>query len=213
MVTEDQRPTALLLLGPTGVGKTPLGLELEDRGLWGRRCVHFDFGANLRKGAEGDLPEELLGNDERTFLERVIKSGALLEDDQFPIARKILNHFLLDRRVDDAALIVLNGLPRHAGQAAAVESIVAVRAVITLTCEAATVLERIRTNAGGDRGERSDDDPASIRRRLATYAERTQPLVDYYRLRSVCIIQLPVGLTTSAGQLCDTLQGMRPTRI
>lgn len=213
MVTEDQRPTALLLLGPTGVGKTPLGLELEDRGLWGRRCVHFDFGANLRKGAEGDLPEELLGNDERTFLERVIKSGALLEDDQFPIARKILNHFLLERRVDDAALIVLNGLPRHAGQAAAVESIVAVRAVITLTCEAATVLERIRTNAGGDRGERSDDDPASIRRRLATYAERTQPLVDYYRLRSVCIIQLPVGLTTSAGQLCDTLQGMRPTRI
>jgi hypothetical protein len=39
---------ALLLLGPTGAGKTPLGDWLEAHGLWGRPCHHFDFGANLR---------------------------------------------------------------------------------------------------------------------------------------------------------------------
>ena len=39
---------AVLLLGPTGAGKSPLGDWLEARGLWGRPCHHFDFGANLR---------------------------------------------------------------------------------------------------------------------------------------------------------------------
>ncbi len=42
-------PKAILLLGPTGSGKTPLGQALEKKGLAGRRCVHFDFGANLRE--------------------------------------------------------------------------------------------------------------------------------------------------------------------
>ncbi|MCX7427258.1 MAG: hypothetical protein NTW96_16720 [Planctomycetia bacterium] len=45
----DTRNDAMLLLGPTGSGKTPLGDLLERRGLGGRRCVHFDFGAHLRR--------------------------------------------------------------------------------------------------------------------------------------------------------------------
>jgi len=42
------RNPAVLLLGPTGAGKTPLGEMIEARGLWGMSCLHFDFGANLR---------------------------------------------------------------------------------------------------------------------------------------------------------------------
>ena len=44
---------AILLLGPTGSGKSPLGDELEANGLNGRRCLHFDFGRRLRRAAEG----------------------------------------------------------------------------------------------------------------------------------------------------------------
>ena len=46
-----------LLVGPTGLGKTPPGDELERRGFLGRRCVHLDFGANLRRIAAAPEPE------------------------------------------------------------------------------------------------------------------------------------------------------------
>ena len=42
-------PHALLLIGPTGSGKTPLGELLERSGLWGRPCRHFDFGERMRR--------------------------------------------------------------------------------------------------------------------------------------------------------------------
>ena len=199
-------PTALLLLGPTGVGKTPLGEALEGGGLWGRRCEHFDFGANLRRGAAGQLPNGLLSDDERRFLANVLESGALLEDEQFAIAQKILGSFMQERGIDAGTMIVLNGLPRHTGQAAAMQALVTVRAVISLTCTPETVLERVRTDAGGDRAGRGDDDPDAVRRRLAIYAERTSPLVAYYRERGAHIVVQPVGLTTTADGLRTALQ-------
>jgi adenylate kinase len=208
-----QLPAALLLLGPTGAGKTPLGVELEDRGLWGRRCVHFDFGANLRRGAVGQLPDGLLTNDEQRFLVKVIESGALLEDEQFAIAEKIIRAFIQERGVDSNTFVVLNGLPRHAGQATALQPLVAMRAVINMTCDAATVLERIRTNAGGDRVERADDDPDSVRRRLDIYRERTAPLVEFYRNAGVRIIDLPVGVNTTAADLRTALQKQRIAKV
>lgn len=48
------RLPAVLLLGPTGAGKTPLGRICAQRGLWGRSCTHVDFGACLRRAAAGD---------------------------------------------------------------------------------------------------------------------------------------------------------------
>ena len=47
------RQPGILLLGPTGSGKTPLGDRLQIRDLWGRRCHHFDFGVRLRDVAYG----------------------------------------------------------------------------------------------------------------------------------------------------------------
>jgi hypothetical protein len=40
---------AILLVGPTGSGKTPLGALCEKKGLWQSRVFHFDFGAILRR--------------------------------------------------------------------------------------------------------------------------------------------------------------------
>ncbi len=39
---------SILLLGPTGVGKSPLGDVIAQHGLFGRLCHQFDFGSELR---------------------------------------------------------------------------------------------------------------------------------------------------------------------
>jgi len=185
---------AILLLGPTGSGKSPLGDTLAERGLHGRRCAHFDFGAQLRAAVSGESPAEL---DEAhiAFLHDVLERGALLEDEQFHIAETILRAFL---DAHPGQLVVLNGLPRHIGQARDVDGIVRVEAVVELACSPETVLERIRTNAGGDRSGRTDDTLDAVRRKLALYAERTEPLVEHYRAEGAKAVVIEVGTATSA---------------
>jgi adenylate kinase len=76
---------ALLLLGPTGSGKSPLGDRLEARGLWSVRCAHFDFGANLRAEAAdfgnikaGDADPGEFTSAERAAILNSLATGALL---------------------------------------------------------------------------------------------------------------------------------------
>lgn len=76
-----KRLQAILLVGPTGSGKTPLGELLQRKGLWQRRCCHFDFGWNLRRIVEGEVSPEYLTQEEMTFLHWVLHSGALLGDE------------------------------------------------------------------------------------------------------------------------------------
>ena len=66
----------LLLVGPTGAGKTPLGDCIESRGLWNRRWVHFDFAANLREAVAQNRPDGFLSLDDLSFLRRVLETGA-----------------------------------------------------------------------------------------------------------------------------------------
>ncbi len=49
---------SILLLGPTGAGKSPLGNQMEQNGIRGKRCFHFDFGHELRSIAEHNLQPE-----------------------------------------------------------------------------------------------------------------------------------------------------------
>ena len=197
------RHEAILLIGPTGSGKTPLGDLLEERGLppSGRRCVHFDFGRELRRIARED--DALFDADEVAFIRDVLEEGALLENEHFHVAEKILTAFLAGRlgpqagiRDPQSALVVLNGLPRHVGQAADVDRIVDIRAVIRLNCTPEIVLERIRTNAGGDRVRRADDDLAAVRSKLALFAERTKPLLAHYAARGATALEIEVTANT-----------------
>ena len=200
----EHRPDAVLILGPTGSGKTPLGRELETRGLAGRRCRHFDFGAELRALADRD-PESVLTEGETAVVRRSLSEGTLLEDRDFPIAGKILDHFLRRGSAESGDLVILNGLPRHDGQAEAVQGRVRIRMVVLLECPAETAGLRIEQDSGGDRSGRTDGDPQAVARRLKDYESRTRPLADYYKYRGVSLIRPAVGLQESGAGIYETL--------
>jgi adenylate kinase family enzyme len=196
---------AILLLGPTGSGKTPLGDWLQAAGLAGQRCVHFDFGGNLRQVVAENRADAAVSLQDLAFLRGVLATGALLEDEQFPLAERILRRFLHLQAVDAHTWVLLNGLPRHPGQAAAVSQLLDVRAVVHLACSAQTVVERIRRDTGGDRAARNDDDRDAIRRKLTIYAERTALLLEFYRSRSVPVITVGVTAEMTPRQMSDKL--------
>jgi adenylate kinase len=196
---------AVLLLGPTGAGKTPLGDWLETHGLWGRRCHHFDFGACLRTTVAAG-PDERFDRREIEFLQSVLAEGVLLENDSFHLAEKILDAFIARRAVQPGAWIVMNGLPRHVGQAQALERRLEVCAVIQLECEARVIRERLRRDTGGDRAVRTDDTDELVARKLAIYAERTRPLVSHFRQRGARLIGLEVGIETQPAELAERVE-------
>ena len=182
----------MLLLGPTGAGKTPLGDALARHGLWGRRCAHFDFGAQLRRLVEVDRPDDVAGADDLAVLRRVLQTGALLEDEQLPLALRIVDAFLAAHCPQPSTLVVLNGLPRHRGQAEGIRPLLDVTTVALLECSPEVVLGRIAGNVGGDRTARADDDREAVRRKLDIFRERTEPLVDYYRRAGARIERIAV---------------------
>jgi adenylate kinase family enzyme len=200
------RREAVLLVGPTGAGKTPLGDALERRGLLGRRCVHFDFGRNLRAVAEGD--DFGLSSDERDHVRRVLGEGLLLENNRFGIALKILSVFIERRRMESGDLLVMNGLPRHKGQAAAVDAVLNVALVVLLDAAPDVLLDRIRLNSGGDRAGRTDDSPAEVANKIAIFEARTAPLLDRYESGGVRVARIEVRAGTTADEALDRLEVM-----
>jgi adenylate kinase len=201
---EEKRYSAVLLLGPTGSGKTPLGQLVERRGLWGLRCLHFDFGHELRQSVcEGC---HILTDPERELVNLMLGTGALLEDEHFSIAIKLLEDFMLRNHAELRTLIILNGLPRHTGQAERMQEIVRMQAVISLECTPETAMQRIRTDAGGDRAGRIDDSLAEVKRKLDLFKQRTAPLVDYYQVRHFGIISVEVIPSSTAADTLDKIE-------
>ncbi|MCE5326388.1 MAG: nucleoside monophosphate kinase [Planctomycetaceae bacterium] len=191
-------PQAILLLGATGTGKTPLGAMIARRGLWARNCRHFDFGEHLRQiAARGRWPG--LDDADVAVVKAALGGGALLEDEHFHIAAAILRGFIAAAAPED--VIVLNGLPRHAGQARDVAGLVDVRAVIELCCPAEAVLQRIVANTGGDRAGRADDAASAVAAKLEIYRARTAALVEHYRTRGAATISVEVGVETTADEM------------
>ena len=127
----DSPYRAIILLGPTGSGKTPLGETLAARGLielevpdgdvsepslgetgpgcpqsvghtprrtGSRRCEHFDFGQNLRDVATCPEADQAVSASDLDLVRRVLASGALLEDSDFPLAERLLKSFLVRTR-------------------------------------------------------------------------------------------------------------------
>ena len=200
---------AVLLLGPTGAGKTPLGRLIEQRGLWREKCLHFDFGDTLRQLVARNQPDELIGPKDIELLRRVLESGALLEEKHFPIAGRILQSCMAAGGADRNTWIILNGLPRHVGQARAIDAFLDVRVVVRLECSSETVFERIGANVGGDRTERTDDDLGAVGKRLAIFNRRTSALLEHYRRRGATIEVVKVTAAMMPQQMWELLDRRR----
>ncbi|MBT4513132.1 MAG: hypothetical protein HOC20_13105 [Chloroflexi bacterium] len=196
----------VLLIGVTGSGKTPLGNTCVQEGLWGRRCCHFDFGANLRRvAATGGGNGSLLTDKDISIVANSLRTGALLENDNFHIAQGILMGFAEEKKLGNDDLLLLNGMPRHIGQAEDVDVLVDVGTVVHLNCTPEVVYERIRMNSGGDRSERLDDSFEEIEKKVKLFEERTFPLLNHYQGKCVKMREYNVLAGTTAENIHDWL--------
>ncbi len=192
---------AVLLLGPTGSGKSPVGALLERRG--GFR--HLDFGAELRAAAAG---ERGLPPDDAAFVQHLLDTHALLPDARFRIAEALLDAFLRRTGFDpEREVLVLNGLPRRVTQARALAARVRVEHVVVLECDAETARARVarrRRGEGLDHAGRADDAADAVERKLALYARETGPLVAHYAAQpGVRLARLAVAADTREEELAE----------
>jgi adenylate kinase family enzyme len=194
---------AILLVGPTGSGKTPLGDYLTEKNLNNIKFAHFDFGEHLRNAA---LKTEINGltSKDIEYIKKVLSSGALLENENFYIAGTLLDNFI-EKNARSGEVIILNGLPRHTGQAENILKKVNIKAVISLECTPQTVLERIGKNSGGDRTSRVDDELSLVKKKLETFSKRTAPLIEFFSSKSAQILKLNVETSTQPDTLAKII--------
>ena len=184
---------AILLLGPTGVGKSPLGDILAQNGLFGRTCRHLDFGSELRGAVSGGQRSAAYSTTELDFIHGVLERGLLLENEHFSLAEKIISLYLDRVGFSQHEVLVFNGIPRHAGQAHDIATIAAIHALVVLDCSADNVACRIRENVGGDRTVRIDDNMDLIKKKLSIFQERTAPLIDHYTQLGCALYRISVS--------------------
>ena len=200
------RHRALLLLGPTGSGKTPLGELLQRHGLWGRACRHFDFGANLRQIVAENRPDDRISAGDIEFLRMCSGPAPCWRTNISPWLAEFSTALLPPKLSIAQDWLVLNGLPRHVGQARVLENFLSVEAVIRLECTPETVMERIWANSGGDRTDRPDDSPQDVVKKMAVFSLRTVPLVNYYEERGTRVETISVTPETGPDKIIYLLE-------
>jgi adenylate kinase len=174
---------------------------MERRGVGGRRCLHFDFGALLRDVAGGGAADFGLASEEIETVRASLATGALFEDRDLPMIAKLLTGFGARRGFTAGTLLILNGLPRHREQALALAPIVSVERVVSLEAAPDVIEARMRRDPGGDRSGRVDDVPAAIARRLDIFRRRTAPLLELYRERGIPLVRVTVTAAMTAPEM------------
>ncbi len=194
---------ATLIMGPTGAGKTPLGDYATAQSSPQQPVRHFDFGAQLRLIA-ATRAQQSISPQASTIIREALASGRLLQPKEFFVAREILTAFLTE--TPPGTLLLLNGLPRSVDQARAMAATVRIQHLIVLEATAEIILQRIRTNQGGDRTGRTDDTPGAIQNRLARYQQQTQPLLAYFSRQATAICRVPIQVDTTPAHIWNQYQ-------
>ena len=189
----------LVLLGPPGSGKGTQGERLNED----LRLPYYATGDILRAAVRDETE---LGKTAKRYMD----AGDLVPDE---VIVGVIAEALDSEEARDG--FILDGFPRTTPQAEALDAKLAdlgraVNAVLLIdvgddevvrrlggrrTCEANGHVFHVDFNPPQQEGVcdidgsplivRDDDKPEVIRKRLATYHEKTEPLVDYYDSRSV----------------------------
>lgn len=161
----------LILLGPPGCGKGTQAQILQDR--FG--AVQLSTGDMLRAAVKA-------GTELGKKAEAIMNAGKLVPDD--------LIVSMIAERIDEpdcANGFILDGFPRTVAQAEALDAMLAEKGlsldhVIELEVDEAALFARIEGRAAESGGSaRADDNPETLKRRLAVYREQTAPILPYYR--------------------------------
>ncbi|SFK34708.1 Adenylate kinase [Rhodanobacter glycinis] len=180
----------LVLLGAPGSGKGTQAARLKsDLGV-----PHISTGDMLRAAVAAGTPTGLKAK-------AVMDAGQLVSDD-------ILLAMLEERlaQPDATTGFILDGYPRNLAQADALDHLLTrigqpLDAVIKLEVPNEAIIGRceIRFKAEG----RADDNPDTVRKRLAIYAEQTAPVADFYARRG------KLQVVDGVGELADVTARVR----
>jgi adenylate kinase len=161
----------LIIFGPPGAGKgTQAKILQSENGL-----AQLSTGDMLRAAIAAGTP---LGKQAKPIMDR----GELVSDD-------LVVGIIGDRldQPDCAQGAVFDGFPRTVAQAEALDGMLAARkaaidGVIELRVDDDAMVGRMETRVRENPGAaRADDNPETLRKRLAVYHSQTAPLLDYYR--------------------------------
>jgi adenylate kinase len=208
----------LVLIGPPGSGKGTQALRLAER----YAVPHISTGDILRGAVRARTPLGLQ-------VAATLASGALVGDG-------LMTNLVRERlgKRDAAGGFVLDGFPRTVVQARALDQMPAAQALIVALIDVADeeIVRRLGSRrvcdncritqsvshaedpeagacpyCGGRLVRRQDDDPDTVRHRLATYATFTDPVIAYYRDRrtfgSIDGLQPPDAVTAALAAHID----------
>jgi adenylate kinase len=164
----------LIMMGPPGAGKGTQATFVADR--FGIPAISTGaiFRANLTRGTP-------LGVEARRYMD----AGEYVPDET-------TNRMVRSRieESDAAQGFLLDGYPRTLAQVEELDQMIGVSglsldAAVSLTIDREEIVRRLLERAQVE--DRADDNEAAIRRRLEEYAEKTEPLIEFYRCRGILI--------------------------
>jgi len=167
----QQKFETILLFGAPGSGKGTQGKMLGTLPGY----VHVSSGDMFRAL---DRTSEL----GKIFMEYSTKG--LLVPDEFVVKlwKQHMDQLVAGGKYKPAAdLLVLDGIPRNANQAKALEQYVSVRKIIVLRCDHGiqSIIQRMKDRALKE-GRADDANEATIRRRFEVYDAETAPVLAHY---------------------------------
>jgi len=168
----------LILLGPPGCGKGTQAQRLVGK----HGIVQLSTGEMLRAAVKADTPVGRKAKD-------IITRGDLVPDD---VVVAIISERL--DQPDARRGFILDGFPRTLGQAEALDRILAAKGLrldgaIELKVDEQALVQRLESRiaemAACGEPLRADDNPETMKTRLANYRAQTAPLIDYYRKKGL----------------------------